>query len=577
MKGITAFANFCISLVFLLTLLFFSIFYFPSAFQLASKKIANFFDYELEMEITSMSLKSPKKHILYLDFVKIKPLSRDEWSFEANNLNLDLDLLRSISDLNFYVNHVGFDQGSLYIPGLDKSGKSLDYLKVLNKVDSLSLNNLNIFSLKDEDIRFILSEVSFKTLDRKKEYVLKLKLNEEGLIYIKGDLRLNPLKAFEANVDFLADNLDFNNPEVNYLCSFCSYIGPINADGSFIYVDNNFISIESNFQSRILKGKLNYTQNPSKDLTIIFDFINISSGGKNNSSFLKYVKESVRLPISIKVDELFIDNKYRGRWSFDYLNSSSIKLTNIKGNYGLWEVLSQKKGSTIEFKEKQDTWNSSFNGELVTQNIADGLEELGYSSNLSSNSTNLDLNISWDGLLDGLSFNQIKGDIIFSTKNLIFSELDEELKVKSNYLRFISIFNLTDTFEKVTNLDFTKLLSSGFGVDSVTGGFSLEKSSIKINRVVLFKSGSSEIRWTGFALRDSKGNFDELEFQVLTTLPINEYLPAYALVLGGPVTAGAFYIAGKLFEDKIDKIGTGKWLVNGNIEDPVVEFIGWNN
>ena len=59
------------------------------------------------------------------------------------------------------------------------------------------------------------------------------------------------------------------------------------------------------------------------------------------------------------------------------------------------------------------------------------------------------------------------------------------------------------------------------------------------------------------------------------TLPIKEYLPAYALILGGPVTAGMVYIAGKVFERPLNKLSSGKWRVSGNVKEFKAEFIEW--
>ena len=59
------------------------------------------------------------------------------------------------------------------------------------------------------------------------------------------------------------------------------------------------------------------------------------------------------------------------------------------------------------------------------------------------------------------------------------------------------------------------------------------------------------------------------------TLPLKDYLPAYALILGGPITAGMVYIAGKAFEKRLDQLSSGKWRIWGEIEKPSTEFLGW--
>ena len=59
------------------------------------------------------------------------------------------------------------------------------------------------------------------------------------------------------------------------------------------------------------------------------------------------------------------------------------------------------------------------------------------------------------------------------------------------------------------------------------------------------------------------------------TLPLQEYLPAYALILGGPVTAGVVYIAGKAFERNLDKLSSGTWNITGSLKNPKTDFEGW--
>ena len=145
---------------------------------------------------------------------------------------------------------------------------------------------------------------------------------------------------------------------------------------------------------------------------------------------------------------------------------------------------------------------------------------------------------------------------------------------KTQLTEFIESLS-TQQFEKVTNLDFRKLYKRGFSADSVTGKFRITDKSLQIKEPVLLKSGSSQFIWTGDISRDQKGNLDRLNLEVIMTLPLREYLPAYALVLGGPITAGVVYIAGKAFEKNLDKISSGKWKIKGDISNPKTDFDGW--
>ena len=90
-----------------------------------------------------------------------------------------------------------------------------------------------------------------------------------------------------------------------------------------------------------------------------------------------------------------------------------------------------------------------------------------------------------------------------------------------------------------------------------------------------FKSGSGEFKWDGYVLRDSQGNFSEVDFNIVMTLPLRDYLPAYALILGGPLSAVGVYVAGKTFKRPLNKLSSGKWRVWGDLNNLNAEFIEW--
>ena len=175
------------------------------------------------------------------------------------------------------------------------------------------------------------------------------------------------------------------------------------------------------------------------------------------------------------------------------------------------------------------------------------------------------LKVNWPSLPWELDYPSILGDVSIDAKGLLILE-QTELQTQNNLLRLVNIFNITDSFEKVTNLDFRKLYKSGFSADSVKGRVDLFKEKIVFNTPLLFKSGSSEFAWKGEIERKESGALGELNLEMIMTLPLREYLPAYALLLGGPITAGVVYIAGKAFERNLDQLSSGSWAVKGTLE-----------
>jgi uncharacterized protein YhdP len=173
-----------------------------------------------------------------------------------------------------------------------------------------------------------------------------------------------------------------------------------------------------------------------------------------------------------------------------------------------------------------------------------------------------------------LRYEDITGEMKIDIKGLLIQD-QKDIPTPNNLLRLINIFNVTDSFEKVTNLDFRKLYKAGFSADSVRGKLNISKNSISISQPLTFRSGSSEFKWRGAIAKEEDGSFGTLDFEVIMTLPLREYLPAYAFLLGGPVTAGIVYIAGKAFERNLDQLSSGAWTVKGTLNEPKTDFKGW--
>ena len=120
-----------------------------------------------------------------------------------------------------------------------------------------------------------------------------------------------------------------------------------------------------------------------------------------------------------------------------------------------------------------------------------------------------------------------------------------------------------------------RLYKSGFSADSVKGSLNISPDIISLESPLIFRSGSSEFKWHGKINRNQDGDLGNLNLEVVMTLPLREYLPAYAFLLGGPITAGVVYIAGKAFEKNLDQLSSGSWSIKGTLEDPKTNFNGW--
>ena len=263
-------------------------------------------------------------------------------------------------------------------------------------------------------------------------------------------------------------------------------------------------------------------------------------------------------------------------WAFELSRSdSSLVLDELNGTYGKWGITKNKENiSRLKITKNKIGWNSNLEAKIYSGSPEKAFKQIGIDPNFEMDTIFLETDVSWQSLPWEFEYLKALGDVNIEVEGLLIKNR-EDLQTQNNILRLVNIFNVTDSFEKVTNLDFRKLYKSGFSADNVKGDILLTKDSIKLKKPLVFKSGSSEFKWKGTIGRDEKGYLDSLDLEVTMTLPLREYLPAYAFLLGGPITAGVVYIAGKAFERNLDQISSGSWSITGTLQDPKTDFNGW--
>ena len=316
----------------------------------------------------------------------------------------------------------------------------------------------------------------------------------------------------------------------------------------------------------------------NQEIDVKLDFLKINQNQTQEEAFFVSVFNAINTPISFSVESLHLGPKSYGNWSFKLFPSKdSLILLDIKGKYGLWGVAKNKDNEESKLVITKNTfgWDSNLKTRIYSGSPEKAFNQIGLDINFALDKIEFYPDIKWNGLPWEFELNKIVGEVGLFAEDITINNRDADIDTPNNLLRLISIFNVTDTFEKVTSLDFRKLYRSGFSADIVKGNIYIDSKSVKTVNPLLFKSGSSEFRWDGSVTKDRNGKYNILDLEVVMTLPLREYLPAYALILGGPLTAGIVYIAGKAFERNLDKLSSGKWIISGTLLEPKTNFEGW--
>ncbi len=359
-------------------------------------------------------------------------------------------------------------------------------------------------------------------------------------------------------------------------------IGPLHFSNTKIGMVSTSKGREFNFSNEQLKGRLLIKQPIVQGLEIRLSTLDLNLGSLKGGSTFKYLFENLTIPIDFSTNHLVLENNDYGNLSFLIRKEEEgLYFNDIEFSYFNLEKGGDNKKSienSLFISEESSNLRSNLQGFVNIDSLNEyvgrfdkEVEEL----NFIAGPSEVSFELSWEGFPDEFSTKDLIGSLSFRVDEFNTTETKSGGIGRSNLFRLISLFNVSRTFDGLTNLNFKEKFKKGFRADRIEGVVEIKKDVITITEPIVFSTGSGEFKWSGFMQRNRHGDLENLDLEVLITLPLREYLPAYALILGGPITAATVYIAGKAFKKPINKLSSGKWKVSGDIEDPKAKFIEW--
>ena len=529
--------------------------------------------FEIETTVENIDWKIYESQISF-EKISVSSLKTDKvQSFTAAGIDFNINFLDFLSFKPFLILKV--EQGLLKLIDEEKtkitsSNKSIEYLL---KNTTLQLKEVKVTGslskLNIADYFFL-----FTGTDTKGERPIIL--IEDLLIK---DLSLGPLVLFEVNLSMYPtkEGLKFS------------------------------------FSNKEVEGSINLNLPLSKGLEVRLENLNLlNSFIDSDENLFIYLLDNLSIPVIFSINKLSLNGENLGNWSFSIKKGNETLLFNqLRGSYkdlfvgempSMQDVETQNKernkfddkssnnhikvaldeannlqSSVLSISKKGNQIRTNYKGNILTKNLNKSLESFNdpVETNFMAKKTHLVPNLSWDGLPNDFNLKSLEGVLYFRIDDLLIKDLGENITKIPGLLKLISLFNVSHTFEGLTNLNFKRNFKSGFQSDRVEGVLDIKANKLETLQPIIFSTGSGKFSWDGYIERSNKGEFQKLDFEVIMTLPIKEYLPAYALILGGPVTAGLVYIAGKAFEKPLNKLSSGKWRVSGGINKLKTEFIEW--
>mgnify|MGYP001330142947 CR=1 FL=1 len=540
--------------------------------------------------------------IPFLSFIFVSlSLSNEKsitWIFESVSEELGYKSKILVTDLDWSLTKSRISLSELSVQEEEKGNSiytdsavlSIDLLNLVSNIDLypfnlieqqkfilIKVNNANV-QLKDFDLNESYSRNKFSSFIINNSVLRFDKLNIRGSIK-----EIDIPKYFH----LFSDNGNIGSQQIIGIeDSLISRIklGPLELQETRLKMNASSKSLKFIASNSEIEGIVLIKQPIKNGIEIALSSLKLSPETFNSSNPFIYLLDNLSIPISFSVDKLFLKEKDIGRLSFlvikdeGKLSFKDIVFSGLGLDLRKSFKTESVEGGLLSIFRKDNFVNSRFEGNISTKNLTESFssfEDSNKELNFIAGAGDLSLDINWEGMPSEFDVNKIQGNVSFRVDDFTIKEVESDLIGSSDLLKLISLFNISDTFGDLTNLNFKEKFNKGFQAERVEGSLEFNRDQIKTSNPIIFQSGSGEFKWHGFIEKTKKGELSNLDLDILITLPLREYLPAYALILGGPVTAVTVLIAGKAFKKPLNKLSSGRWKITGTIEDPKTEFVEW--
>jgi uncharacterized protein YhdP len=260
--------------------------------------------------------------------------------------------------------------------------------------------------------------------------------------------------------------------------------------------------------------------------------------------------------ISLKVDQLYIDNRPYGDWS--------AKVENLGNSLRIKDITTQlPKGQFVGqiFWQGGTKQNVELTIKAEGENARELTKKFSPTPFLSSNRYQTAVLLSWEDSLLSFDRSTLSGKINFNVQKGNFNQVDQ----LPPFLRLLGIFNV-DALAKRLTFDFSDLYEPGMPFDRFSGNLAIAKGQLNTVEPVRVVSPTAEI-----SLQGTANLVDEtLNERLTATLPISSTLPVAGLLLATPQIAGLLYITDKLIGDQLSKVTSIQYQIEGPFSDPKV-------
>lgn len=254
--------------------------------------------------------------------------------------------------------------------------------------------------------------------------------------------------------------------------------------------------------------------------------------------------------IDLSIDKLIWNQKTLGAWGMQLRpEPSGMSVQDIQGTIAGFTIT-----GNAGWQGTDNTLNSFVSLSTEGDDLGRALTSLGYDNVLESGFAELSADFNWKGMPWDFSSRYLDGryEMLLKKGRII------ESGNSSNILRLFGILNF-NTLARRLQLNFNDLVEKGVAYDRLYSRFDIKDGVMTTAEDLSLTGPSSDLKLRGEVDLPQQALNAEMD----VVLPLTGNIPIAAVLMGAPQVAGVAFILDKLFGDKLQKVTTLRYQLNG--------------
>ena len=263
--------------------------------------------------------------------------------------------------------------------------------------------------------------------------------------------------------------------------------------------------------------------------------------------------------VNVRIARLWQGDDLVGAWSLKLRpNDRGLALNDL--DLGLKGMQLQGNGGWEGVPGASNSW---FKGSVRGGNLADVLKAWRFAPSVTSHDFALDVDGRWPGSPAWASPKRYSGSLDATLNRGQFVEVEGGAQA----LRVFGLLNFNAIGRRL-RLDFSDLLGRGLSYDKVSGKLAASEGVYVTRTPIALTGPSSNLELDGTLDMAA----DRVDARLLVSLPVSTNLPMAALIIGAPAVGGALFLVDKLLGDRVSRLISVKYRVEGPLKDPKLSF-----